>query len=146
MPPTVTAGSSSPREETACSSAPVSGRCRSGIVSTRGGGPRTIASRIVSMADEPRDRRRDGRRCYLHHGLEDVLISDPATLDAGTARRIVRGVLDSGRGPRPVPRHQPGGPRRLVQILTRFWVGARVDEGRPYVIAFISNECVFLRP
>ena len=38
----------------------------------------------------------DRRRCYLHHGSEELVVTDPAARDAKTVRRIVRGLLDSG--------------------------------------------------
>jgi hypothetical protein len=50
------------------------------------------------------------RQCSLHHGPEEVLITNPAALDAVTPCRIVRGVPDTGRVPRPASR---GTPRRL---------------------------------
>jgi hypothetical protein len=73
---------------------------------------------------------------------KEVRITDPAPLDADTARRIVRGVLDSGRVPRPSPRPTP----RKVRILSRLWVGSHLDEGRPYVLVFIGDQCVIHAP
>jgi hypothetical protein len=81
------------------------------------------------MLDDIREPGSHGRPCYLHHGQEEVLITYPAALDADTARRIVRGVLDSGRVSRPAPLPAPGGARRIRCILPRLWIGAHVDDG-----------------
>ena len=83
------------------------------------------------MPQDSRGPETHGRQSSLRHGQEDVLITDPPAVKAETARRIVPGVLDIGRVPRPAPDDMPVLVPLWTTSLSRTAKRVRARRARP---------------